>query len=115
MMPGKRSSAESLGKVETTQMFANRDRGGEGESKGEEGRKKGRPTNDTELSPEKTSESILTLQAKIYKSAIKKHFFKVKGKFPSSPTTSVPMAFMIGFNSSKSTAVCLSHLPKVSP
>lgn len=115
MMPGKGSSAESLGNVETTQMFANRDRGGEGESKGEQGRKKGRTTNDTELSPEKTAESILTLQAKIYKNAIKKHFFKVKGKFPSSPTTPVPIALLIGFNSSKSIVVCLLHLPEVSP
>lgn len=53
MRPGKGSFAETLEKVETTQMFANRDRGREGESKGGEGRKKGRTTNDTKLSPEK--------------------------------------------------------------
>lgn len=78
-----------------------------------EGRKEGQPM--ILNYHKKTADSILTVQSKIYKSAIKKHFFKVKGKFPTSPTTSVPIAFMIGFNSSKSIAVCLLHLPKVTP
>lgn len=54
MRPGKGNFAETLGKVETTQMFANRDRGRR-ERVRERGRKKGRTTNDTKLSAKKNS------------------------------------------------------------
>lgn len=53
MRPGKGSFAEILGKVETTQMFTNRDRGREGRKEGRRREKEGRTTNDTKLPPEK--------------------------------------------------------------